>query len=401
MANSDDLCRSPFDTVKIVMWLLLVHCFLEIWGMLFAFRDWFRCNFYPEYTDLMWDIICCTFVAMTAGFVVASTVGCDCICDTVVRLSDKVATRGSNWPKYLYTIACITALVIAMFGDHQAVVSNDPYGEELSVIRGAADAPGSVPEGSGINEGRRRSQGQDQEEEEEPCTEETDDEPIAWCVSSESGVTLENAAAATNECTDVMKYAGCSGDTRDASCAETMPYATFHMQAEAGVAQNECILNSANQLCKYEFSRTRTTVACPPPPPPPPTHGYAIVRCVESVWTARVLIGATICRTIGAIGATLVSCAVLITTPVQYVAPGPNRTTVADDIELKVFDSANETIKIGDVSRKILNNDERRSRAELQPRGAGGGRGGGPASPSLSPIQHNNTQEHFMTPAHV
>jgi hypothetical protein len=120
----------------------------------------------------------------------------------------------------------------------------------------------------------------------------------------------------------------------DDSCAEEMPYPSWHVQAETGHAQNACILNSAEETCKYEFSRVRSTVPCPPPPqlppPPPPPHGYTIVRCVEAIWTARVLVLAMICRVIGAVVAGLFSLAVCIITPSTYKAPGPNGAATDD-----------------------------------------------------------------------
>eukprot|EP01043_Picozoa_sp_COSAG02_P012478 COSAG02_NODE_481_length_21461_cov_43.885597_17_plen_750_part_00 len=323
------LCERPVTVGKCAMWFLIVHCSLEIWGALSAFRDWFACNFYPEYTDLMWDVLCGVFVAIAAAFVVASTVGCECICCTVVRSSEKLAvTRGSNWPKYLYTIACLSAIAAAVFGAHPAVVSNDPFMEEASVRRGLPNGPDSRMEGSGINEGRRRLA----ETADPPCTIEAD-EPVPWCVLSTAKHPYEQDISATNNCTDVMKYAGCADGVIDDNCAEEKPYPSWRVLAESGGGQPACMNMNSVQLCKYEFSRIREAVPCPPePPPPPPTHGYTIVRCVEAVWTARVLVMAMICRVIGAIGAGLFSlrvCAIALDT---YKDSGPNGATT-DELE--------------------------------------------------------------------
>ena len=306
------LCQRPVTIGKCAMWFLIVHSSIEIWGALCAFRNWFACNFYPEYTDLMWDVLCGLFVAVAAAYVVGSTVGCECICCTMVKSNEKVVTRGSNWPKYLYTIACISALAATEFGAHPAVVSNDPFAEELPFRRGPANAPESLTESSSSNEG---------------CA----DEPIAWCILATDEPPYDRAAAATNNCTNVMKYAACADGIADNSCAEEMPFPSWRVQAESG-AQDLCMQDNAEELCKYAFNRRHAP--CPPPPTPTPPHGYTIVRCVETIWTARVLVMVMICRVIGAIAAGLVSLRVHSIAPGTYKHMGPNgKATTEGDVQ--------------------------------------------------------------------
>jgi hypothetical protein len=408
---------------KVVMWFLLLHTSIEIWGLACAFRDWFACNFYPEYTDLMWDVLCGAAVAITAACVVGSTVGCDCICCTMVKSYEKVHTRGSNWPNYLYTIACLFALAVAVFGAHPTVISNDPLHEELSVTRGPLDGPDAMMEGSGISQGRRQATEQEAAAAAAGCVEEDDDEPIAWCVSASPGVPLDQAAVATDECTNVMKYAACDDGVTDESCAEAMPYPTFHVQAEAGRAQNACILNGAGELCKYEFSLRHNVIPCPPPPlipppppPPPTTHGYTIIRCVESIWTARVLVLATICRVIGAICATLVSLVVFFSAPKEYTAMGALSVPTAEPThspEPIKYDSTHAELTVNGRLKKLENPaalSPNTIRADGATRSAETTSATTSASParatagpqgelSLSPILNQSPNQRFITPA--
>ena len=320
------LCQRPVTVGKCAMWFLIVHSSIEIWGALCAFCSWFACNFYPEYTDLMWDVLCGMFVAIAAAYVVGSTVGCECICCTMVKSNEKVVTRGSNWPKYLYTIACVSAIVAVKFGAHPAVVSNDPFAEEL---------PSRPPNGL------------DPLTESEGCA-----EPLAWCLLATDGRPYDRAAARTNNCTNVMKYWACADGIEDDSCAEEMPFLSWRAQAESGGTQQQLacssrgVQNNAEEPCSYKLNY----VPCPPPPAPSPPHGYTIVRCVETIWTARVLLMAMICRVIGAIGAGLVSLRVYSIAPGTYKYMGPNgKATAQGDMQTEPTNRARSQEEHSDV----------------------------------------------------
>ena len=206
------LCRKPFTNEKRLLLFLIMHSVLEGGALLCAFRDWFRCNFYPEYSDLRGDLICGAAVCAAGLFWVASVRGCDCICCNWVRSADKTKTDNRHWPTYLYALCCVLGLCFTVFAAHPTTISDEPFADEM---------PAS---GAGTMAGRRAQESAPGTD----CT--TQDVPIAWCVA----ITAENidaGAHARDDCTDVMKYAACGPGMRDESCAEPYPFDTFHQLA--------------------------------------------------------------------------------------------------------------------------------------------------------------------------